>query len=220
MSGYTTVPYVIAYSNELVKDPIWFEQTPVGQPRLSYQPPGENDWVGPGGVRRNALGILRARVLDLRDQASDVRGCERMRKLNTLRQWKCMDDLLCQVCGYPAVDLETGLLPWLLVRSVFERNGLDSGRTNAPPCCWACVPKALAECRMLQDESVMVCTATGVTSVGVLADLYEPTPITGRPMPHARNIFIPWTNRTWHSRSFAVAQVVELHGIRPVAAPP
>jgi hypothetical protein len=219
MKGYTTIPYVIAYSNEIVTDQIWFERSPGGGERLSYQPPGDDDWFGFGGVRRQGSGLLRARVLDLRDQPPEVRGHERMRKLNTLRQWRAMDELLCQVCARPAVDLKTGTWPWLLVRTVFERTGPTSGRTNAPPCCWSCIPKALEECAMLRDEPVMVCTASNVTSVGVLADIYQPMPITGQPKPHMRNMFISWRNASWHPFALAVAQMVELHGITPVQFP-
>ena len=214
MNGYSTIPYVIAFSNELVEDPIWFEPS-AGSVRLAYRPARDGDWVGPGGVRRYASGILRARVRDLLDRP-DERGHERMRKLNTLRQWRCMDHLFCQVCGQPAIDLGTGRTPWLLVRPVFEATGAGTGRTNAPPCCWACVPKALEECKMLRAEPVMLCTVGDVTSAGVLADIYQPMPDTGQPVPCLRNAFVAWSDHIWHAGALAVAQVVDLHGIEPV----
>ncbi|MEU6778620.1 hypothetical protein ABZ912_05410 [Nonomuraea angiospora] len=206
MNGYTTVPYTIAYANELVKDPIAFEQHDY-EFRLTYRDrPRRRDWVN---------GILRARSLDLRDRP-DERGSERMRKLNVLRQWRCMDDLLCQVCGEPATDQESSLTPWLLVETVFEATGDDCGRTNAPPTCWGCIPKALEECPMLQEKATL-CTVETALSAGVLADLYWP--VNGdRPRLQRRNVFVAWDAIAYHPYALAVAQVVELHGMRPVEA--
>lgn len=211
MHGYTTVPYVIAYSNELVDDRIWFDRVG-GRLRLAYQPPREGDWYGTAGSLQYASCILRARVRDLRDQPPEVRGHERMRRLNTGRQWRCMDELWCQVCGRPASDPDTGRTPWLLVSTVFEATGTDAGRTNAPPCCWDCIPKALKECRMLRAEWPWMCTVERVTTAGVLADVYRPTP-TGLPSLQVHNAFVSWTDARWHPYALAVAQVVELHGM-------
>lgn len=215
MSGYTIVPYVIAFANEIVEAPLWFEEYR-DEVRLSYVKPRLNDWVN---------GILRARVKDLRLRP-DKRGSERMRKLNTRRQWRCMDKLLCQVCAEPATGRATGRIPWLLTKTVFEETGPDSGRTNAPPCCWSCVPKALEQCQMLQDDNFLLCTVAGVTSAGVLADTYKPL---GLPYPYAgpilnpvlaeHNVFVAWDAHRYHATALAVAQVVELHDIRPVTPP-
>ncbi|MET7331499.1 hypothetical protein [Nonomuraea sp. NPDC005650] len=206
MRGYTTVPYTIAYANELVEDPIGFEWHN-DELRLAYlHHPRRSDWIN---------GVLRGRSLDLRDRP-EARGSERMRKLNVLRQWKCMDDLLCQVCGKPATDSDTGRTPWLLVETVFEATGTDSGRTNAPPTCWSCIPKALQECPMLQDKATL-CTVETALSAGVLADLYRPiTPDLPRLWKH--NVYVAWDAIRYHPFALAAAQVVELHGMRPIDA--
>jgi hypothetical protein len=204
MSGYTTVPFTIAYANELVTDPIGFVPY-AGAPRLAYLQSRPGDWV---------RGVLRARVRDLRD-LPDRRGPERMRKLNTRRQWLCMGRRLCQVCGGPATDPETGLIPWPLASTVFERTGPDSGRTNAPPTCWDCIPKALAECPMLRQDFALY-TVAAVESAGVLADKYRPG--AGRTViPTDRNVFVGWDWREHHARALAVAHVVELRGMKRVA---
>ncbi|MFI7135116.1 hypothetical protein ACIBQ1_56305 [Nonomuraea sp. NPDC050153] len=206
VSGYTTVPYTIAYANELVEDPIAFEWHN-DELRLTYRTPRRNDWVH---------GILRARVRDLRDRRPDLRGSERMRKLNTRRQWRCMDKRLCQVCGKPATDLETGRIPWALTSTVFERTGPDSGRTNAPPTCWSCIPKALEECPMLRQDFA-VYTVADTTSAGVLADTYVPA-VAG-PFLSRHNVFVAWDAHRYHASTLAVAQMVELHDMRPIDAP-
>ncbi|MBT2232192.1 hypothetical protein [Nonomuraea sp. NEAU-A123] len=214
MSGYTTVPYTIAYANELVSDPIGFVPYACRQ-RLSYLPSSRSgDWVKGPSARSWEPGILRARVRDLRGKP-DERGAERMRKLNQRRQWQCMDKRLCQVCGDPATDPETGLIPWLLTATVFERTGAESGRTNAPPTCWGCIPRAMEECPML-GESFGLVTAVGVESAGVLADMYRPGLLPGTLMPTAHNVFVSWDDSTHHPHALATSQVVELRGLRSV----
>lgn len=212
--GYQTIPFVIAYQNELVKDRIWFDGG-INGPYLSYRPAFPMDWVtSPRGYTAGRR-VLRARVRDLRDHPA-MRGPELMKKLNTRRQWQAMDEFLCQVCGKLARDAGTGRIPWLITATVFERTGVESGRTNTPPTCWACVPKAIAECPML-GQNVSLYTASRVSSVGVLADVYKPSS-DGQPMPYMRNAFVSWMNTEVHASSLAVAQVVELHGMVPVAA--
>ncbi|MDX3101771.1 hypothetical protein [Nonomuraea angiospora] len=203
MNGYSIVPYTIAYANELVDDPIRFERHAY-ELRLTYHKPRRSDWVH---------GILRARVRDLRDRPA-LRGSERMRKLNTRRQWRCMNKRWCQVCGGPATDPATGLIPWALTKTVFERTGPDSGRTNAPPTCWGCIPKALTECHQLQKHFAIY-TVTGFESAGVLADTYKSGDF-GLPTLSRKNVFIAWDAHRYHASALAVAQMVELHGMRPV----
>ncbi|WP_327583373.1 hypothetical protein OHA25_47245 [Nonomuraea sp. NBC_00507] len=208
MSAYTTVPYTIAYANEEVTDPIYFEWHN-HEYRLTYSKAQRGDWMH---------GILLGRVGELRDKP-ERRGSERMRKLNRRRQWRCMDKLLCQVCGGRASDSETGRVPWLLVETVFEETGEDSGRTNAPPTCWSCIPKALEECPMLQDKAIL-CTVASVTSAGVLADLYAPGIDPMVPMLTHHNAFVAWDAHRYHACALAVAQVVELHGMKRVGKQP
>lgn len=202
MSGYSTVPYTIAYANELVEDPIHFEWHN-HEYRLTYGRPRRSDWVH---------GILRGRTRDLRDKP-ERRGPERMRKLNTRRQWRCMNKLLCQVCGRPASDPATGRIPWALTSTVFEQTGPFSGRTNAPPTCWRCIPKALEECPMLREDFA-VFTVARVMSAGVLADLYAVGVDPLVPMLTDHNVFVAWDAHRYHRYALAVAHVVELHGMR------
>jgi hypothetical protein len=210
MSGYSTVPYTIAYANELVTDPIGFVPY-AGRLRLSYLPSRPGDWATSRAGSRRGGGILRARVRDLRDRP-EQRGPERMRKLNTRRQWRCMDRLLCQVCGGPAADPGDGLIPWPVTKTVFDRTGPDSGLTNAPPTCWSCIPKALEECPMLRQDFT-VYTVSNVRSAGVLADLYRPGMLRSLE-PAGHNVFIAWDNYPRHPYALAAAQVVELRGMK------
>ncbi|PRX65266.1 hypothetical protein B0I32_10726 [Nonomuraea fuscirosea] len=217
MTGYSTIPYTIAFANELVNDPIGFVPY-AGRLRLAYLPSRPGDWVSLHAAKvRSKGGILRARIRDLRDHPA-TRGTERMRKLNTRRQWRCMDKLLCQVCGTPATDSASGLIPWPLTKTVFEPTGLHSGRTNAPPTCWRCIPKALEECPMLREDFT-VFTVTAARSVGVLADLYRPG-LFDTVMPTAHNVFVAWDDFQHHPYALATAQVVELHGMQAVLNQP
>ncbi|KAB8186825.1 hypothetical protein FH608_045870 [Nonomuraea phyllanthi] len=216
MSGYTTVPYTIAYANEMVTDPLGFEVLG-GKLRLTYRPSKPGDWVKGPAAPSWDLGILRARVRDLLSDKPAQRGPERMRKLNTRRQWRCMDKLLCQVCGEPATDPDTGLIPWLLAHTVFEATSEQSGRTNAPPTCWSCIPKALEQCPMLAVHPIL-CTVASISPAGVLADIYQPGSA-HQPVLMDHNVFVPWEWREYHPGALAVAQVVELHGMRPVGGP-
>ncbi|MGR6915362.1 hypothetical protein ACU635_14050 [[Actinomadura] parvosata] len=203
---------MIAYSAELVTDPIEFEPY-AGKLRLAYKNPKAGDWVKAPSASAWEPGILRARVRDLRDRPA-TRGPERMRKLHVRRQWRCMDKLLCQVCALPAADRQTGLIPWLLTRTAFEATGLRSGRTNAPPTCARCIPKALEECPMLRS-SVSLCTVEGVKPAGVLADMYRPG-IVRTLESTGRNVFVAWDDYQHHPYALATSQMVELQGIRPV----
>lgn len=197
MIGYQTVPYVIAYANEEVTTPIGFEPF-AGALRLAYQGPRMDDWVN---------GVLRARVLDLRS-IPDKRGPERMRWLNTRRQWRCMDRLWCQVCGRPAVDVHTRRLPWLITKTVFDQTGTDSGLTSTPPTCRDCVDEARQQCPMLQQDCALYSVGS-VRSAGALADLYQPGPEGTLTLTH-HNVFLSWQMTEYHRRALATCQVVQL----------
>ncbi|MEV0619337.1 hypothetical protein AB0I81_38885 [Nonomuraea sp. NPDC050404] len=201
MSGYTTVPYTIAYANEEVTDPILFEWRN-HEYRLTYARSRRGDWLH---------GILLGRVRDLRDKP-ERRGPERMRKLNRRRQQRCMGRLLCQVCGGPATDPDTGRIPWLLVESAFEETGEACGRTNAPPTCWSCVPKAMEECPMLREKGTLW-TVASITSAGVLADLYAPGIDPLGVVLTDEKVFVAWDAHRYHGSALAGAEVVELHGM-------
>ncbi len=207
--GYTVIPYVIAFANELVTDPITFEPY-AGRKRLAYKHSKPGDWFRFQSAKSWGPGILRARIRDLRDNPAK-RGPERMKKLHVRRQWRCMDKLLCQVCARPATDL----IPWLLTRTTFEATGPQSGRTNAPPTCWGCIPKALEECPMLLS-SVSLCTVKEVRPAGVLADMYRPG-LLRDVEPTGLNVFVAWDDYLHHPYALATSQVVELNGMRSVA---
>jgi hypothetical protein len=200
---------VIAYTNELVADRITFEPY-AGKLRLTYENANTGDWVRRPSAKAWEPGILRARVHDLRDSPTRC-GPERMRTLHVRRQWLCMDKLLCQVCARPATDPRTGLIPWLLPETAFERTGLKTGRTHAPPTCWDCIPKAAEE--WLQGAGL--CTVAGVRPAGVLADLYRPGVLRAL-MSTTRNVFVAWDDYQHHRYALATSQVVELQGIRSV----
>ncbi|MGC5012981.1 hypothetical protein ACLQ2R_19640 [Streptosporangium sp. DT93] len=154
------VPYVIAHADEAAPQPLWFTQRPLAGPRLAYDDPRRGDVV---------RGVLRARVLNNR------RGAPQWRKLNTLRQWRCMERLLCQVCGGVATDPATGRIPWIMTATAFRTLPDDSagGLTSAPPTCSACIPEALATCPQLHISST-VCTVARAEPAAVLADMFVP----------------------------------------------
>ncbi|SDL75152.1 hypothetical protein SAMN05421874_12892 [Nonomuraea maritima] len=209
MSGYTIIPQVIAYSGEIVDDPIIYvpdDGTDRGE-RLSYQDPKSSDYLN---------GVLRARV------KTNRAGVVRMRKLNTRRQWACMDHGMCQVCGKFARDPQTKRLWWLLVPPVFEQVDVDSGRTNAPPICQTCIPFALRDCPMLL-RNVTLWSVGWTESAGVLGDLYRPN-VCGIPHLKLKNVFVPWDNFRRLPDTLATSQVLLLKDMRqhdlPEPAPP
>ncbi|WP_329093649.1 MULTISPECIES: hypothetical protein [unclassified Streptosporangium] len=69
------VPYVIAHADEVAPQRLRFARRPLGGLRLVYDDPRRGDM---------ACGVLRVRVLNNRQ------GPPQWRKLNTLRQWRCM----------------------------------------------------------------------------------------------------------------------------------
>ncbi|GAB1821100.1 hypothetical protein [Herbidospora sp. RD11066] len=152
------VPYVIAYSGELDTSPIKFVRSPIGGLRLSYEHPYEGDW---------RYGALRARSGQSRE------GQPQWRKLNTRRQWDCMENLLCQVCGNPAQDPATGRVPWIVTDAVFRRVGATGGLASAPPTCLSCIPVALSLCPHLHASPAMYMVGNS-RPASVLADMYTP----------------------------------------------
>jgi hypothetical protein len=134
------VPHVIAWSGEVVQPDLCFEWADeAGGLRLAHRDPHPDD---------RPYGVLRARV------GLERGGEPQWRLLNTIRQWECMEQLLCQVCGEPAQDGDR--IPWVITETGYRATGDDSGLTNAPPTCRTCIPDALAE------------------PTAVLADLYWP----------------------------------------------
>ena len=194
------VPYVIAYSEELVVDEIRFVLSPMGEYRLSYAPTKAGDWWG---------GVLRARARQHR------RGQPQWRKVNPIRQWKCMVQLLCQVCGLTAID-PNGRIPWIMTETAFhpDRPGATSGVTSAPPTCWNCVPEALALCPQLHVSSA-VYTVGEIQPVAVLADMYAPG-FGGRVLHTGEhNVEVPLDAPHLLRRALANQLIVRVHDLRP-----
>ena len=124
-----------------------------------------------------------------------------------------MDKLLCQVCGGPTTDPETGRVWWVLVPTVFEEVDAGTGRTNAPPTCRDCIKIALDECPMLQHNATIY-TVAQVEPAGVMADMYKPR-LDMTPVLTNHNVFIAWDAFSRHPRTLATSQIVQLHGMEP-----
>lgn len=56
-----------------------------------------------------------------------------------------------------------------------------------------------------------VCTVGRVEPAGVLADLYQPSPV---PTLTAHDVYVSWDAFAHHPRALATSQVVRLHDVR------
>ncbi|MGJ6964968.1 hypothetical protein ACSDR0_23965 [Streptosporangium sp. G11] len=195
------VPYVIAHADEAAPQHLRFTRRPLGGLRLAYEDPRRGDM---------AHGALRVRVLNNR------RGAPQWRMLNTLRQWRCMEKLLCQVCGEPATDPESGRIPWIMTDTAFRElpHEPTGGLTSAPPTCRACIPEALATCPQLHISSA-VCTVARAIPAAVLADMFTPGP-GGRAIPTGEhNVEISLSEDTLLTHALATQLIVQVHDLRP-----
>ncbi|WP_326822609.1 hypothetical protein [Streptosporangium sp. NBC_01756] len=195
------VPFVIAHAGEAALQPLVFVHRPSSGLRLSYADPRRGDEV---------RGVLRARVLNNRQ------GEERWKLLNTARQWRCMEKLLCQVCGQAAADPETGRIPWITTATAFrEIPGVaDSGLTSAPPTCAPCIPESLSSCPRLHVSSAVWTVAT-TTPAAVLTDMYSPD-LNGKPVHTGeRNFFVGLDEPDLLRYALATQLVVRLHDMQP-----
>ncbi|MEV4167778.1 hypothetical protein [Nonomuraea sp. NPDC049709] len=192
------VPYVIAWSGEAIEHRLLFaKQHPFGDIRLTYPDPRPSDWIG---------GILRGRIRQNR------RGQPLWRMLNVRRQWLAMLRGLCQVCGKTGRDPRTGRMWWVITETAFRAMSQDSGLTNAPPTCPACIPESLAYCPQLRKSSA-VYTAASAEPVGVLADTFTPGP--GGTIIHTgHNIYVGFDEFARHASCLALQMVVRLDGMR------
>ncbi|MEV0589318.1 hypothetical protein [Nonomuraea sp. NPDC050310] len=196
------VPYVIAYSGELVSDPIHFvkDYRPFADVKLSYAEPRPGDY---------AYGVLRARA------RMNRQGKPEWRKLNPRRQWRCMDKLWCQVCGKPATD-QYGRIPWILTETVFRWDEQDTAITSAPPTCWACIPESLTSCPRLRTSSV-VYTAGYALPVGVLGQIYDAL-FNGEVIPtEHRNVEVRLKDQRLLSRVLAHQLIVRVFDLQAVS---
>ncbi len=198
------VPYVIARSGELVEDrPVFAMDQRRGreEPYLTYAPGKAADWVS---------GMLRVRVAD-----TGV-GEPLWRKVNTVRQWKCMNELLCQICGLPAAEPGQPLA-WVLTEASFQALSWvrDAGDTNQPAVCREHLSVSLRLCPRLRAgaEVVMVEYAE---PVAVLAAVFEPGPGADWRIPKlvGHNVYVGLDEFARHPRVLATQLVMRLYGIR------
>jgi hypothetical protein len=193
------VPYITAWSEEAVEHNLLFTHHPeAGGPRLTYPDPHPTDWV---------YGVLRAR------HGLNRGGRPEWKMVNTLRQWRCMEQRLCQVCGGSAVDPETGRIWWLLSDNPDESAAVK-GYTNAPPTCRGCIPEAIATCPHLRRAAATY-TAGDCEPHAVLAKILLP-------IGSYKTIVVDRTAIVWldefQELVYALAQqlIVLLHDLRPV----
>ncbi len=202
------VPFVIAYSGELVSTPIGFVKRSIGGVRLSYRLSQRGDVVS---------GVLRARCLQTRA------GLPQWRLLNTRRQWAAMERLLCQVCGEPAPD-DDGRIPWIMTATAFREIDETSGLTSAPPTCRTCIPEALDSCPRLGISSA-VYTAGRSHVAAVLADMYTPGPRCGAGLYQAvptgeHNVEVSFSRADLLPYALATQLIVQVDDLQPAAPYP
>ncbi|MER5644103.1 hypothetical protein [Streptosporangium sp. NPDC002524] len=195
------VPYVIAHADEAVPQRLRFARHPLGRLRLAYDDPRRGDM---------AHGVLRARVLN------NQRGAPQWRKLNTLRQWRCMVKNLCQVCGQVATDPETGRISWIMTDTAFRDipDVANSGYTSAPATCRACIPASLSMCPQLHVSSA-VYTVARSEPAAVLADMFGPGP--GGLAVHTgeHNVLVGLNEPHLLRNALATQLIVQVHDLQP-----
>ncbi|MEU4695538.1 hypothetical protein [Nonomuraea dietziae] len=193
------VPYITAWSGELITAPLMFaHHAEAGGPRLTYADPTLCDWQY--GVLRARLGLQRG-------------GRPEWKLVNTLRQWRCMEHWLCQVCGTSAIDPVTGRVSWLLDDDI-DSTAPDQGYTNAPPTCRACIPEALASCPRLRRGAAAY-TAADVEPFAVLGHVFRPTQGRGAEVVD-RNVMVRLEEFDRLTRTLAHQLVVLLSGLERV----
>ncbi|MFF8917406.1 hypothetical protein ACF08M_29885 [Streptomyces sp. NPDC015032] len=92
--------------------------------------------------------------------------------LSAIRQFHCMDRLLCQGCGRPATYVPGK--GWLWVLTEFLESGQPTavtGPTDMPPSCARC---ALHKCPVLKRRGRQLLWVAEADVYGVYADLYPP----------------------------------------------
>lgn len=159
MSGVgLRVPYITAWSGEALSLALGFASHPESTGlRLTYLDPVPTDWI---------YGVLRAR------QGLTHGGRPEWKLVHALRQWRCMERRLCQVCGRSAVDGETGRTWWLLADDEDEA-GPQVGYANAPPTCRKCMPEAVRSCPRLR-QGAMAFTVSDCEPYAVLGHIFRP----------------------------------------------
>ncbi|KOV79862.1 hypothetical protein [Nocardia sp. NRRL S-836] len=97
-------------------------------------------------------------------------------KVHPLRQRRAMERLLCQVCGKPADQDESGVL-WLLRDFRDDWPQWPEGMASTePPVCRPCVPISRRLCPSLR-KGVVAVRVRQCPVVGVRGSLYRPGPL-------------------------------------------
>ncbi len=194
------VPYITAYSGETDPSPLVFTKNHLGALRLAYEHARDDD-------RR--LGVLRARAGQSRE-GRPIWGSPNVR-----RQWECMENLLCQVCGCPATDDRSGRVPWLVTDGNFRRTGIDGGQTATPPTCLDCMPLALSLCPHLRDTPAVYMVGKA-NPVSVLAHVYTPAGDGYAAFTGEHNVELPLSGSDLLSYAVAHRLVMSMSEITPI----
>lgn len=178
--GSLTVPYVARRASERLPDRL---SANGGGFRPVEHPSGEKAWLLEiPGLYRDDLGWLWV------PEKEDTTGVPEFGQVNANRHRRCMDELLCQVCGQRVGEPTTWLIP-------AERIHEDKPIITAhPPVCRACIPLARAQCPHLQASEWVAIAAPSsrIIPAGVVGDVMkldgeieEPNAIVGPNDPRA-----------------------------------
>lgn len=191
------VPYLTAWSDESMTPALEFVFHPeAGGLRLTYGDPISTDW---------RYGVLRAR------QGLTRGGRPQWKRVNTLRQWRCMEHRLCQVCGRSAIDPESGRIWWLVAEAPASRT---QDYVNGPPTCRACIPEAIATCPRLGQAAALF-TVGDCEPYAVLASVFR-AGSAGRAELVERNALVRLEEFRALPALLAQQLVVLLHDVQPV----
>ncbi|MFD7017172.1 hypothetical protein [Streptomyces sp. NPDC059928] len=165
-----TVPYISAWEPELVAMPQLTTRQDMYGRRLAFVDEGPMDrdqhftlWRPQGLARGQGKAVFEA--------------------VHSLRQRRCMFDLLCQVCG--GSTLEEDFDRQLYVMNSANGVPIQEGeRTMAPPICTGCAPEAVASCPRLYNRFVAAYVERSYPwgVYGVLYDPFTLLPVTGKPV--------------------------------------
>ncbi|WP_073772710.1 hypothetical protein [Streptomyces sp. MJM1172] len=205
------IPYVAAYSNELgpAESELCLEWPANGKPpHLAYQHPRPDD--------RDSHGNLWVRMT--RPGAEEL-GAVRFDSMDPLRQRRCMEELLCQVCAEPA-EREHGTLfiEWQHENEPPMRPNRIT--TDMPPVCPTCLPLSLRYCRYLRDEkSVTLLLVRKSVLCGVSGTLYRVDPSLTQWIPSGADAYSSF-NKPRFPGMLAQRMYRRLHGVTVLSMDP
>ncbi|MFE7456443.1 hypothetical protein [Streptomyces sp. NPDC057554] len=158
----SVVPYVTAWDSEragLLGDLV-LRRRP--QLHIAYADERPDD--------RDDDGVLIGRI-----SASPGQGRALYREMHVRRQYECMTNLLCQICGEPASENTDGVLflDWRHRKS--PATWPERSLTKMPPLCEPCAVRSIAECPHLANEPTCAAIRTpDPRAWGVSGSLYRP----------------------------------------------